>query len=122
MTEKNCNGDTGSRYWWKFVKIATKFKQGYSEIPPLKSPTNPDTCLTDIKDKANALNTYFTGISALPDIDRDLPPVGSKSAINLSTIMTDEEVLAILKILKPLDRTVSATVFLKNVECLYAPS
>jgi hypothetical protein len=65
MTEKICNGDTGSRYWWKF-------KQGYSEIPPLKSPTNPDTYLTDIKDKANALNTYFTGISTLPDIDRDL--------------------------------------------------
>lgn len=89
------------RKWWRIAKSICQFKNKNTTSSPIKVNNN---IYTHPKDKANALNDYFTSVSS-NDFDINLPDLAPLSPCVLSDIIITEQDVAdqfqILNINKP---------------------
>lgn len=89
------------RKWWRIAKSICQFKNKNTTSSPIKVNNN---IYTHPKDKANALNDYFTSVSS-NDFDINLPDLSPLSPCVLSDIIITEQDVAdqfqILNINKP---------------------
>ena len=78
------------RQYWKLVKMLIKDHSGCETIPPLANTRNKTLAFSD-KDKANALNDFFSSISTVDDSNVNLPLFTSKSNNQLVYVAVSEQ-------------------------------
>ena len=87
--------------YWRLIKRLTKQVGTSSVIPPLIDSSNNNMIVSDDKDKASLLNSYFCSISTLNDNGIDVPYFERRTNASFDTcVISENEVSDVLGILK----------------------